>query len=220
MKDIYLTSKIEINPRGNASMQIKDDRIILEIEDHLEFSNLLYKKLKEKGIPMRQALFFPVSSTSSIIMNALNSAINETPLKGQYWSPGMENMKKICSSANHIIFIDLVSSKPATRVSNAKKTLTALSKKLGMKKQLKKATYHMACWIATQKMAVIGGNIEVIEAAHADEVKEVIPLSYEKNLPGSIPFSDACEQLGWELDYKYKEKHQVVLDKLKSDLWD
>ncbi len=198
------------------------DKIILEPADHAELGKLLLQKIRREGISIREAAIFPVSADSVLALASLLASDEMGEIHDAIWMPG--DIKPPVSPATRaILLVDAVVEKGSTRARQARKVLDYLLKRLKLEKKLKGIKIYAPCWLSDAETRDAGDGILLLPAAFTPDVSKVVPFAADAKAAGGarkLEFTDATNELKWDLDHAYKEKHEVVLEKLKSELWE
>nr|MDO8085628.1 hypothetical protein [Candidatus Sigynarchaeum springense] len=198
------------------------DKIILEPADHAELGKLLLQKVRNIGISIRESAIVPLSPDSAIVLASL-LALDETgEIHDSIWMPG-DNKPPVSPVTKSILFIDAIVEKNNTRAKQAKKMLGFLLKRLKLEKKLEGIKVYAPCWLSDAETLDMGDGIRLIPATFAPDVSKVVPLAAStKAAEGTrkLEFADATRELKWDIDHVYMEKHEIVLQKLKTELWE
>ncbi|MEX2680769.1 MAG: hypothetical protein Q6373_004165 [Candidatus Sigynarchaeota archaeon] len=198
------------------------DTIVLEAADHAELGKLLFQKIRKEGISIRDAAIFPVSTDSVFVLASLLMSDEAGEIHGAIWMPG-ENKPPISPETKTILLVDAIVQKSSTRARQAKRVLDFLLKRLKLEKKLKGIKFYAPCWLSDAETRDRGDGIHLIPAAFAPDIEKIVPFSADaKTIEGArkLAFKDAIQELKWEIDHVYMEKHEIVLQKLKTELWE
>ncbi len=203
-------------------MLLKEKEIILEPEDYAELGKLLLKKVRQEGISIRDAVIFPVSAGSVLALSSMLASDELGEIQGAIWMPG-ESKPPVSPATKAVLLVDAVVEKASTRARQAKKVLDFLLKRFKLEKKLKCIKLYAPCWLSDVETRDVGDGILLIPAAYAPDVAKVVPFAANAKAVGGarkLGFADGTKELRWDLEHVYKEKHEIVLDKLKNELWE
>ena len=198
------------------------DKIVLEPADHAELGKLLLQKIRKEGINIRDAVIFPVSAGSVLVLSSLLASDELGEINDAIWMAG-DNQPPVSPTTKAILFVDAIVEKNSSRARQAKKVLDFLLKRFKLEKKLKGIKLYAPCWLSDAETREVGDGILMIPAAFAPDAAKVVPFAANaKVVEGArkLGFADATKELKWDLDHVYKEKHEIVLDKLKNELWE
>jgi hypothetical protein len=198
------------------------DTVVLEPADHAELGKLLLQKIRKEGINIRDAVIFPVSAGSVLALSSLLASDELGEINDAIWMPG-DAKPPVSQTTKAVLLVDAIAGKGSSSAKQAKKVLDFLLKRFKLEKKLKGIKLYAPCWLSDAETRDMGDGILLIPAAFAPDVAKVMPLGTNaKAIEGArkLGFVDAAKELKWDLDHTYKEKHEIVLDKLKNELWE
>jgi hypothetical protein len=198
------------------------DKIVLEPADHAELGKLLLQKIRKEGINIRDAVIFPVSAGSVLALSSMLASDELGEIHHAIWMPG-DSKPPVSPATKAILLVDAIVDKSSTSARQAKKVLDFLLKRFKMVKKLKGIKLYAPCWLSDAETREVGDGILLIPAAFAPDVAKVVPFSANaKATDGArkLSFIDAGKEMKWEFDHVYKEKHEIILSKLKNELWE
>jgi hypothetical protein len=203
-------------------MLVSEAKIGLGPEDHLALGQLLLKKMQQEGINLRDAVIFPISVGSVPVIGSLLATTEMEAISGAVWMPGA-GKPPISSATKTILLVDDVVENGSSRQKQAKEILGFLLKRFKVDKKLKGIKVFAICWLSDSDSRDLTGDVHLLSAAHAPKLPRLVPYTSSwgsKDGTRQMGFADAVKELKWELDHIYKEKHEIVLDKLKTQLWE
>ncbi|MBN2154031.1 MAG: hypothetical protein JW839_21420 [Candidatus Lokiarchaeota archaeon] len=197
------------------------EKITLEPADHAELGRLLLQKIRREGIGIRDAAIFPVSADSTFAITSLLAADEASEIHDAIWMPG-DGKPPVSPTTKAILLVDAVVEKHNVKARQAKKVLGFLLKRLKLEKKLKDIKLYAPCWLSDAETREAGDGILLVPAAFAPDVSKVVPFAAGSKPTGDareLGLAGAAKELGWDLDHVYKERHEMILDKLKNELW-
>ncbi|MFX0102624.1 MAG: hypothetical protein ACFFCS_23860 [Candidatus Hodarchaeota archaeon] len=197
-------------------------RIYLEFEDHVKLVKGLLKKLEEEGIKLEECMFFPVSLESNWLAFALMTAIEKSDIMSAIWSPE-KNKPPLTASTKNIVFLEDIIKKGDSRINLAKKWFNLLAKKTGIIKKLKDKSEISACLVTDSQQRYNTGKRLLISSLLVKNLEEldIFPYKLEaKDKLKKLSIDEAMKEYNWQDEWRYLETHEIVLDKLKTELWD
>nr|MDO8111237.1 hypothetical protein [Candidatus Sigynarchaeota archaeon] len=202
---------------------VKTNEIFLDFEDHAELTTLLLKKMQKEGIGLRESVIFPVTVDSSWLLNGLLVSGEGGIVRDITWMPGMDKAP-VSASTKNILFLEDRVEQNASKAKHAKQVLRFLVKKFKLEKKLKDAKFYSLCWFSSSPVQDLGNSVKLLSSVYVPSLAgiQLGPATKKPAMEGSrrLGFTEAVAELKWEPDHVYKEKHEIVLEKLKSELWD
>lgn len=195
--------------------------VFLEIFDHAELARIVLKKLAENKISLRNAVIFPVSLESTWLLNALLMADQENIIRDITWTADKEKAP-ISPSTIHVIFLEPIVRASGSNMKHGKKWLAILSKRYGIEKQVRRLKPCVIAWFSNSKSKQVEAGALLVAAIHTEGLDAIKLFDYAGTATASsqqLSMDDAKEQLGWDPEYVFKDKDELILDKLRSDLW-
>ena len=197
------------------TMLLDRDRIVPEPADHAALFGILQDKLVAGGVSLRDAVMMPVTPEGVFILTGCLATPGNEALAGNTWMIGTRDAP-VGAKTKHVVFLDGIVDDSGEATRAAMDWLVAFSKKLKIGRKLKDLTFHVACFFTSSDRAVVGNGIKVIAAL---KCKPTDNIGFFSPAGSSISLDQAVEKFGWEKDFSLKERHEMVLDNLKSELW-
>ncbi|MHA1370569.1 MAG: hypothetical protein ACTSWN_07600 [Promethearchaeota archaeon] len=200
-------------------MKLHDDnKISLDWEDMNAFGNIIVDKFKALNRTFDNALFFPVSFSAWWVLNALSHSVKNEVIKESTWTPAKKQLSAR-GEIKKLIFVSGIVNKDDDGMQNTLKMFNLLLKKdKKIKRQLKQAEKFVISCFTRTKEKYIFGKIQIISAFYTPNMDNISFLTFKDGK--QVMLSEIEEKLGWERNYEYLEKYEVILDKLKTELWD
>ncbi|MHA1679918.1 MAG: hypothetical protein ACTSUE_02850 [Promethearchaeota archaeon] len=191
--------------------------VIIGCKDQVEISKILIGNLKKRGLRFEESLIFPLSVDGYRMVYGMFAAGQEEEIRDATWSPSKKSLN-VTSRTRSIILMEPVMDQEEMKVKQGMKWLNLLGKKEGLTKKLKHIKVFIATWFSNAKFKDVQGA-ELLCALYSDLSRDLVFSSLPETGEGMV-LEDAIKEFSWELDHVFPEKHEVVLDKLKSELWE
>lgn len=177
--------------------------------------------LEGQEVSLDDSLIFPVSLSSTWMIGAMLDAGDARTISKNTWSPDKKSLP-VDKRTKSILFIEPLLWKESDSLRNAGSWLDSLARKRKVSKLLKGLPRRVVCWFTdfnykeAQKGVPITCALHVQESGHIDLHGSHAMLETGKKMDLDVAIGDA----GWDQEFAFMEKHEVVLDKLKTELWD
>ena len=196
--------------------------VFLEISDHAELTRISLKKLTENGINLRNAVIFPVSLESTWLLNALLMVDQENIIRDITWTADKEKAP-ILSTTSHVIFLEPLVNASGSKIKLGRKWLALLAKKYGVVKQMRRLKPCVLSWFSNSQSKQIEAGTLLVAAVHAEDIDTIRLFDYSGTATTNaqqLSMDDAKQQLVWDPEYVFKDKDEIILEKLRTDLWE